>query len=197
MDGHKSHFCPDMIKTAAKEGVILFALPPHTTHLCQPLAKGSFAPLKVEWQKAVQRFISEQRGREVTIYDFNTVFKDAWYNALTANNILAGFRITGVFPFNRNAVKQDHPSLRSLTLNLFPETLRLLLFLSLALSNLNTIRALKTLKRTPMAMMTMMMPFYPRCCRSWALDLIDIFQTVPSINVILFMLLNLEASKSS
>ena len=105
MDGHKSHFCPDMIKTAAKEGVILFALPPHTTHLCQPLDKGPFAPLKVEWRKAVQRFVSEQRGREVTIYDFNTVFKDAWYNALTANNILAGFRITGVFPFNRNAVK--------------------------------------------------------------------------------------------
>ena len=105
MDGHKSHFCPEMIKVAAKEGVILFALPPHTTHLCQPLDKGPFAPLKVEWRKAVHKFISSNKGRVVTIYDFNSVFSEAWYNAMTPSNVIAGFRCTGIFPFNRNAVK--------------------------------------------------------------------------------------------
>ncbi len=105
MDGHKSHYCPDMIKLAARKGVILFALPPHTTHLCQPLDKGPFAPLKIEWRKAVHKFLTSNKGREVTVYDFNTVFSEAWYGPMTAANVIAGFRCAGVFPFNRNAVK--------------------------------------------------------------------------------------------
>ena len=94
-----------MIKTAAKEGVILFALPPHTTHLIQPLDKGAFSPLKMEWRKAVHKFISANKGREVTIYDFNTVFSDAWYKGMSGSNVTSGFRCAGVFPFNRYAVK--------------------------------------------------------------------------------------------
>ena len=106
IDGHKSHFCPDMIKLAANEGVIIFALPPNTTHLCQPLDKGPFAPLKVAWRKAVQQFISANNGRVVTLYEFNTVFAQAWYNGMTAGNVISGFRCTGIFPFNRHAVME-------------------------------------------------------------------------------------------
>ena len=31
MDGHSSHYCPDAIRLAAKEKVILFTFPPNTT----------------------------------------------------------------------------------------------------------------------------------------------------------------------
>ena len=105
MDGHASHFCPNLIRTAAAEGIILFALPPHTTHLCQPLDKGAFSPLKMEWRKSVHKFISTNKGREVTIYDFSSVFSEAWSKAMSINNVTAGFKVAGVFPFNRNAVK--------------------------------------------------------------------------------------------
>ena len=37
LDGHASHYCPEVIKMAAKEKVIIFTLPPNTTHLTQPL----------------------------------------------------------------------------------------------------------------------------------------------------------------
>lgn len=37
LDGHSSHYCPATIKMAAKYHIILFALPPHTTH-CTTLA---------------------------------------------------------------------------------------------------------------------------------------------------------------
>ena len=46
LDGHSSHFCPETIRLAASERVILFILPPNTTHLLQPLDKGGFGPLK-------------------------------------------------------------------------------------------------------------------------------------------------------
>ena len=55
MDGHSSHYFPDTIHMAAKERVILFVLPPNTTHLTQPLDKGCFGPLKAKcseiWHK--------------------------------------------------------------------------------------------------------------------------------------------------
>ena len=33
LDGHSSHYFPDTIRLAAKHQVILFALPPNTTHI--------------------------------------------------------------------------------------------------------------------------------------------------------------------
>ena len=37
LDGHSSHYCPDTINLAAENGIIIFTLPPNTTHLTQPL----------------------------------------------------------------------------------------------------------------------------------------------------------------
>ena len=45
MDGHSSHYNPSTIKTAAAQQVILFCLPPHTTHIAQPLDVGCFGVL--------------------------------------------------------------------------------------------------------------------------------------------------------
>ena len=105
LDGHSSHFCPEVIRTAAAEGIIMFVLPPHTTHLSQPLDKGAFALLKIEWRKAVENFISKNPGRNVTRYEFSALFAKVWSSAMTLPNIVAGFRVTGVCPFNRNAIR--------------------------------------------------------------------------------------------
>jgi hypothetical protein len=63
LDGHSSHFCPEIIR-APPAGVTIFTLPLNTTHLTQPLDKGVFAPLKIEWRKVVQDFISNNPGRD-------------------------------------------------------------------------------------------------------------------------------------
>jgi len=51
MDCHFSHYCPDTIKLGAQEQVILFALPPNTTHISQPLDRCCFGPLKEAWKQ--------------------------------------------------------------------------------------------------------------------------------------------------
>lgn len=53
MDGHSSQYCPATICLAAKEKVIIFVLPPNTTHILQPLDKVTFAPLKTYWKEEV------------------------------------------------------------------------------------------------------------------------------------------------
>jgi len=41
---------------AAKEKVVLFVLPPNTTHLTQPLDKGCFGPLKAKWSEVCHKY---------------------------------------------------------------------------------------------------------------------------------------------
>ena len=65
MDGHSSHYCPETIQLAAAEGVILFTLPPNTTHLSQPLDKGVFGPFKIYWRQVCHDFRVSHPGRVV------------------------------------------------------------------------------------------------------------------------------------
>ena len=56
LDGHASHYNPRVLRIAAEEDIILFCLPPHPTHLLQPLDNGVFSSLKSHWREECQRF---------------------------------------------------------------------------------------------------------------------------------------------
>ena len=105
MDGHSTHYCPDTIRMAAACKVVLCTLPPHTTHLTQPLDKGCFASLKTAWREVCQKFNCQNPGRVVGIYEFSRLFSDAWLQSMTMKNIVNGFKVTGVYPLNRYAIK--------------------------------------------------------------------------------------------
>ena len=114
LDGHSSHYCPATIRLAAAQQVIIFALPPNTTHLIQPLDKGCFAPLKVCWREACQDYIKKNPGKVVNRYSFSKIFSQAWIKAMTIRNIMSGFKVTGVYPLNRNALKPPEEPKESL-----------------------------------------------------------------------------------
>ena len=105
LDGHSSHYSPDTIRLAAKEKVIVFALPPHTTHFSQPADKGCFGPLKSYWKAECHNFMSSNPGLCVSRYTFSELFSAAWMKAMTITNIVGGFKTTGVFPLDRDAIK--------------------------------------------------------------------------------------------
>ena len=46
LDGHSSHYQLETVKFAKSNEIILFCLPPHTTHVSQPLDTCVFGPLK-------------------------------------------------------------------------------------------------------------------------------------------------------
>ena len=104
LDGHSSHYSLAALKMAAEENVILFALPPNTTHYSQPLDKGVFGPLKVAWRRVCHTYLSENPGIVVTRRVFSQLFNSAWQDSMTSKNIIAGFRTTGVYPTDRHAV---------------------------------------------------------------------------------------------
>ena len=105
LDGHSSHYSPETIRLAAKHKVILFTFPPNTTHLTQPLDKGIFGPLKIHWRQECQKYIQENPYKIINRFSFGSIFHKAWMKSMISSNITKAFRIVGVYPFNREALK--------------------------------------------------------------------------------------------
>ena len=84
--------------------MILFCLPPHVTHLAQPLDKTVFSPLKRAWHEECQLYMANNPGKVVSCSSFMSLFSSAWLKAMHPSNIISGFRSTGVFPFDRTAI---------------------------------------------------------------------------------------------
>lgn len=115
MDGHSSHYFPDTIHMAAKEQVVLFVLPPNTTHLTQPLDKGCFGPLKMKWSEVCHKYITSNPGKVVNRFVFSKLLNEAWVQSMTSNNIIAGFKTTGIYPIDRTAIIDKIKSKESTT----------------------------------------------------------------------------------
>ena len=106
LDGHSSHYNPKFVEKAAEEKIIVFCLPPHTTHITQPLDKGCYGPLKIAWRQECQDFTASNPGKVVTIYQFSQLFHNAWDKAMIPKNVSSGFSITGIYPFDRYASRK-------------------------------------------------------------------------------------------
>ena len=104
VDGHSTHSDLTSLKFAKDRKVTIFCLPPHTTHECQPLDCSLFKPLKDYWRQECHKFYSKNPGTVISKLNFNSVFRDAWLKAITPANVISGFRRTGVYPFNRDAI---------------------------------------------------------------------------------------------
>ena len=102
LDGHSSHFNSTMIRMAAEKDILVFCLPPNTTHILQPLDRSVFGSLNVHWKEECRLF-NVRTGKFVTRNTFSSVFATALSRAMTTDNITGGFRVTGVYPFDRKA----------------------------------------------------------------------------------------------
>ena len=89
---------------AAKEQVVLFVLPPNTTHLTQPLDKGCFGPLKMKWEEVCHKYTTSNSGKVVNRFVFCKLLNEAWTQSMSSSNIMAAFKTTGVYPPDRTAI---------------------------------------------------------------------------------------------
>ena len=62
VDGLSSHMTLDLIDLARENNIILFCLPPHTTHLLQPLDVSVFKSLKDHFYRSLRAFCFETLG---------------------------------------------------------------------------------------------------------------------------------------
>jgi len=75
VDSHSSHFEPETMRAVAEHGVVIICLPPHCTHVAQPLDVSFFRPLKIYWSEACHMFMQENPGCVATKYQFRHSFQ--------------------------------------------------------------------------------------------------------------------------
>lgn len=100
-DGHISHQSLQASKICADNGIVLYCLPPHSSHIMQPLDVGIFKTMKAEWKAAVKR---QNETEIVTKRTFAKTFKDAYEKTVVKPLAENAFRACGLFPLDPNNI---------------------------------------------------------------------------------------------
>jgi hypothetical protein len=103
IDGHESH-CSVAFQDLCKEKkIITLCMPPHSSHLLQPLDVACFSPLKRKYGDEISA-LARSRIHHINKETFLPAFKSAFEKTFTAENICAGFRGAGLAPHSPEAV---------------------------------------------------------------------------------------------
>ncbi|XP_035280508.1 tigger transposable element-derived protein 1 [Anguilla anguilla] len=102
LDNHPSHVSASAIDYCDANGVILLTFPPHCAQKLQPLVQGVFGPFRRNLNIAMDCWAKTHPGTPATIYDLPGLIAEALPISATPKNIMAGFRCTGIWPFNSN-----------------------------------------------------------------------------------------------
>lgn len=101
LDNHETHLSIEGLNYAKNNGVVMLSFPPHCSHKLQPLDRSVFGPLKTFFNAACDGWMKSNPGKTICIYDIPSLVKLAFPRAATPSNIMAGFKVTGIYPFNR------------------------------------------------------------------------------------------------
>lgn len=108
-DGHASHITNAVIEYCNANRIIMLCLPPHTTHLLQPLDVCLFSPLQTAYKDHLHALFSQGQGYSITKIDFLKIIYQARKDALTPLNIVKSWTKTGLIPFNPSLVLAQLP----------------------------------------------------------------------------------------
>jgi DDE superfamily endonuclease/Tc5 transposase DNA-binding domain len=107
-DGHDSHITGEFVAHCYNNKIELLLLPPHTSHLLQPLDVGLFSPLKTAMSGEIYQFVSTGVHRIQKVEWFRHYIK-AREIAFTPLNIQSGWRGAGLFPKDPQKVFRHLP----------------------------------------------------------------------------------------
>ncbi|RFN45100.1 hypothetical protein FIE12Z_10660 [Fusarium flagelliforme] len=115
IDGHESHHSADFEAYCKENNIITLCIPPHSSHLLQPLDVGCFGPLKKAYSREIEHLIRRRIGH-IDKATFFSAFYAAHQAAITERNIKGGFRGAGLAPFDpENVISKLDIQLRTPT----------------------------------------------------------------------------------
>jgi hypothetical protein len=98
-DGHDSHISGSFISHCIQNRITLLILPPHTSHLLQPLDVVNFGPLKKRLTAALSHLNEAQLVRIQKI-EWMEAYTKVPSEAITKQNMESSWHGAGLFPFN-------------------------------------------------------------------------------------------------
>ena len=103
LDGHESHHSVEFELYCKENNIITLCMPPHSSHLLQPLDVGCFGPLKTAYGRQIEKKI-RAGTTHITKEDFFPAFHTAFKDAMTEQNVQGGFRGAGLVPMSPERV---------------------------------------------------------------------------------------------
>jgi hypothetical protein len=97
-DGHDSHISGNFVEHCMNNRIHLMILPPHSSHLTQPLDVGVFGPLKRILASKLEPLLRTGVAR-IQKPEFISGFMKAREQAFRESNVLSGFCGTGIHPY--------------------------------------------------------------------------------------------------
>ncbi|XP_041369511.1 uncharacterized protein LOC121383505 [Gigantopelta aegis] len=89
--------------TVMRNGIILFVLPPHTSHILQPMDVGCFGPFSKVFSDESRKWQRSHSGT-LTRYNVCSIACRAYDISLTPRNLQSAFRKSGIYPFYPTAI---------------------------------------------------------------------------------------------
>ena len=100
LDGYRCHMSVRTLEMLNAHGVIVYALPAHTSGKTQPLDVTVFSSFKNALNEAVNLSVSKSYSNDWDVFSFCSMLTHAFNKAFTAHNITTGFRRAGIWPFD-------------------------------------------------------------------------------------------------
>jgi hypothetical protein len=91
LDGHESHLNQDFKDYCLENMILTLCMPPHSSHILQPLDVVCFSPLKRKYSQRV-RDLARKRVFHVNKEGFLPAFKDAFFDVFTTENCRKAFK---------------------------------------------------------------------------------------------------------
>lgn len=103
LDGHGSHATAEFDHFCMQNNIIPLYLPPHSSHMLQPLDVACFGPLKKVYGQRIQDLIRNGINH-VDKTDFLQIYKEIRPQVFSTSNIGSGFSASGLVPYKPERV---------------------------------------------------------------------------------------------
>jgi hypothetical protein len=103
LDGHESHNSLEFLEYCQENNIYTLRMPPHSSHLLQPLDVGCLSPLKRAYSREIESLIRNHINH-VTKLDFLPAIKAAYDRSFTPANIQSAFQGAGLIPHQPDVV---------------------------------------------------------------------------------------------
>jgi hypothetical protein len=115
LDGHGSHLTARFIAFCIDKKIDLVVLPPHTSHILQPLDVGVFSPLKRALSTEIEKLFRLDT-RRIPRIEWTEAYITARSRAFIPRSIESSFRASGIYPLSPitilSTLRMPTPTLR-------------------------------------------------------------------------------------
>ena len=103
LDGYESYYSTEFELYCQQNNIITLCMPPHSSHLLQPLDVGCFGPLKKAYGRQIEDLM-RMHINHISKLEFLCAFREAFFASMTEKNIQGGFLGAGLIPYDPERV---------------------------------------------------------------------------------------------